>query len=215
MKKFLALFAALVVLGGMIGNGYAVSDTPKLVCVYEPMDLFMDRSLPGLILDQVSKHNVGTKLVRIVDQILHPDNGCDVIIKIERAINQNYAYTDHTVKYLVNGNTITIFTYKTAAVFSQSSGGGGSPGTSNSDPSSPGKHTGGTTFTPMTNWSCEIEAHTSKYYSNYHISDYGYSSTSSSYCDPFGNTSHSSLNGELPSNVIQNSVDSALKILGL
>jgi hypothetical protein len=209
MKKFLALFAIFVIsFGVLFGNSFATSATPKLVCVYEPMDLFMDKSLPGLISDQVSKHNVNVKLVRIVDQILHPDNDCNVIIKIDRAINQNYAYTDHTTKYLVNGDTITIFTYKTTAVFSSSSG-GGSLGASS------GGSSGGATFTPMTNWSCEISAHTNKYYNNYHISDSGYYGTSSGYCDPFEGTSHSSLSGELPSNVIQNSVDSALKSLGL
>lgn len=210
MKKSLALLAMFVVsFGVLIGNGSAFAVTPtKTACVYEPMDLFMDKSLPGLISNQVAKHDVNVKIVRIVDQILHPDNNCDVIIKIDRAINQNYAYTDHTTKYLVNGNVITIFTYKTSAVFSKSSGGGSLGAAS-------GKGSGGATFTPMTNWSCEISAHTSKYYSNYQISNAGYYGTSSGYCDPYKGTSHSSLTGELPYNVIQNSVDSALRSLGL
>jgi hypothetical protein len=209
MKRFLAFLAMLLVSSGvLIGSGSATGvASTKLVCVYESMDLFMDKSLPGLISNQVAKHDVNVKIVRIVDQILHPDNKCDVIIKIDRAINQNYAYTDHTTKYLVDGNVITIFTYKTSAVFSKSSGGGSLGAAS-------GKGSGGATFTPMTNWSCEISAHTNKYYSNYQISNNGYG-ISSGYCDPYSGTSHSSLTGLLPYNVIQNSVDSALKSLRL
>jgi len=185
----------------------AHADGQKLVCVYQPMDLFMDKSLPGLISAQVQTHGVNVKTVRIIDQILGKDSDCNVVIKIDRAINENYRYTDKTIKYQVVNNTITIFTYKTSDVFNPSSGGGNSGGGF-------GKASGGHTFVPMTNWSCETMAHANKYQSNYHISDSGYYETYTGTCNPFTTSTNLSHTGELPYNVIRNSVDSALAKLG-
>ena len=203
----LALVLSIVI--AMMSFGHFVyAENQKLVCVYQPMDLFMDKSLPDLISAQVQTHGINVKTVRIIDQILGHDSDCNVIIKIDRAINENYRYTDKTVKYQVVNNTITIFTYKTSAVFSPSSGGG-------SLGASYGKGSGGHTFVPMTNWSCETTAHSTKYYNNYHISQSGYIATSTGYCDPFKGSVDPSKVGELPYNVIRSSVDSSLLALRL
>ncbi|MDE1725475.1 MAG: hypothetical protein KGH76_06230 [Thaumarchaeota archaeon] len=208
--KRLAL-GALISLGVMMilsGNSYATNQD-KTVCVYEPMDLFMDGSLPTVISDEVNQHGINVKQVRIVDQILGKTTDCSYVIKIDRAINQNYAYTDHTVKYMISGNVATVFTYKTAAVFSPSSGGGNgnAPAGDNGHPAS----TGGSNFKPMTNWGCELMAQATAHYDDYHVG----SIVSTQYCDPYmgENTSHRM--GELPYNVIRNSVDLALKSLGV
>lgn len=189
----LALVFGIVV--AMISYGHFVyADGQKLVCVYQPMDLFMDKSLPDLISTQVQTHGVNVKTVRIIDQILGHDSDCNVVIKIDRAINENYRYTDKTTKYQVVNNTITIFTYKTAAVYNPTSG---------------------ETLKPMTNWSCETTAHVSRYHSNYQISNSGYYETYTGYCDPFKGSVDPSKVGELPYNVIRGSVDSSLLTLGL
>lgn len=203
------LVLMLSMIFAMIFYGHsAYAENPKSVCVYEPMDLFMDKSLTGLIVNQVQNHKVTVKTVNIANQILHKNSDCSIIVKIDRAINENYRYTDKTEKYQINGNTITIFTYKTSAVFNPSSGGGNSAGGF-------GKGSGGQTFVPMTNWSCETTAHASKYQSNYHISDSGYHATSTGTCNPFKTVTDSSHTGELPYNIIRSSVDSALAKLGL
>ncbi len=189
----LALVFGIVIT--MISFGQlAHADGQKLVCVYQPMDLFMDKTLPGLIVSQVQTHGVNVKTVRIIDQILGHDSDCNVVIKIDRAINENYRYTDKTTKYQVVNNTITIFTYKSAAVYNPTSG---------------------ETLKPMTNWSCETTAHVSRYHNNYQISNSGYYETYTGYCDPFKGSVDPSKVGELPYNVIQGSVDSALLSLGL
>lgn len=175
----LALVFGIVVAMISLGH-FAYADGQKLVCVYQPMDLFMDKSLPGLIVSQVQTHGVNVKTVRIIDQILGHDSDCNVVIKIDRAINENYRYTDKTTKYEVVNNTITIFTYKTAAVYNPTSG---------------------EAVKPMTNWSCEIISHTSKYFNNYHISNAGYFATSTGYCNPFKGSIDPSKVGELPYNV--------------
>lgn len=172
----------------------AHAEDQKLVCVYQPMDLFMDKSLPSLISSQVQTHGVNVKTVRIIDQILKNDSGCNVIIKIDRAINENYRYTDKTIKYQIDNSTITIFTYKTAGVYNPTSG---------------------EAVKPMTNWSCETIAHTTKYYSNYQISNSRYYGTYTGYCDPYKGSVDPSKIGELPYNVIRSSVDSSLLALGL
>lgn len=189
----LALVFGIVVT--MISFGQLVhADGQKLVCVYQPMDLFIDKTLPGLIVSQVQTHGVNVKTVRIIDQILGHDSDCNVVIKIDRAINENYRYTDKTTKYQVVNNTITIFTYKSAAVYNPTSG---------------------ETLKPMTNWSCETTAHVSRYHNNYQISNSGYYETYTGYCDPFKGSVDSSKVGELPYNVIRGSVDSALLSLRL
>ena len=72
MIKF-ALVLGIVVT--MISSGHFVhADSQKLVCVYQPMDLFMDKSLPDLISTQVQTHGVNVKTVRIIDQILGTRN---------------------------------------------------------------------------------------------------------------------------------------------
>lgn len=157
------------------------------------MDLFMDKSLTALIVNQIQSHKVAVKTVDIINQIMQNNSDCDVVVKIDRAINENYRYTDKTIKYQINGNTITIFTYKTAAVFNPTSG---------------------EALKPMTNLSCETTAHVAKYHSNYHISDIGYYSTYTGYCDPFKGSVDPSRVGELPYNVIRNSVDSSLTTFG-
>ena len=206
MIKIIFVVMLLSLIGFMICPVHA--DSVKSVCVYEPMDLFMDKSLVGIISEQIQTHKVLVKTVTIVDQLSGKTSGCDMVIKIDRAINENYRYTDKTTKYLINGNIITIFTYKTSAVFSPSSGGG-------SLGASKGKASGGNTFTPMTNWSCEVAAHSSKYHSNYQISNSGYYGTYSGYCDPFKGSSSSSKTNELPYNVIRGSVDLAMTKIGL
>ena len=189
----LALVFGIVIT--MISFGQlAHADGQKLVCVYQPMDLFMDKTLPGLIVSQVQTHGVNVKTVRIIDQILGHDSDCNVVIKIDRAINENYRYTDKTTKYQVVNNTITIFTYKSAAVYNPTSG---------------------ETLKPMTNWSCETTAHVSRYHSNYQISNSGYYETYTGYCDPFKGSVDPSKVGELSYNVIRSSVDSSLLALGL
>lgn len=189
----LALVLGIVIT--MISLGHFVyAENQKLVCVYQPMDLFMDKSLPGLISDQVQTHGVNVKTVRIIDQILGHDSDCNVVIKIDRSINENYRYTDKTIKYQAVNNTITIFTYKAAAVYNPTSG---------------------ETLKPMTNWSCETTAHVSRYHNNYQISNSGYYETYTGYCDPFKGSVDPSKVGELPYNVIRSSVDSALAKLGL
>lgn len=188
------VLGAAFVFAIIFGMHLAYADNQKLVCVYEPMDLFMDKALPRLILSQVQRHDVAVKSVDIVNQIAHNNTNCDVVIKIDRAINENYRYTDKTTKYQVDGNMITIFTYKTADVFNPVSG----------EP-----------LKPMTNLSCESTAHVSKYFSNYHVSDQGYYSTYTGYCNPYKEAVDPSRVGELPYNIIRNSVDSALSSLGL
>src|SRR6478736_646288 len=189
----LALVFGIVVAMISLGH-FAHAENQKLVCVYQPMDLFMDKTLPGLIVSQVQTHGVNVKTVRIIDQILGHDSDCNVVIKIDRAINENYRYTDKTTKYQVVNNTITIFTYKSAAVYNPTSG---------------------ETLKPMTNWSCETTAHVSRYHNNYQISNSGYYETYTGYCDPFKGSVDSSKVGELPYNVIRGSVDSALLSLRL
>ena len=189
----LALVCGIVI--AMVSLGHFVyADGQKLVCVYQPMDLFMDKSLPGLISAQVQTHGVNVKTVRIIDQILGKDSDCNIVIKIDRAINENYRYTDKTTKYQVVNNTITIFTYKSASVYNPTSG---------------------EALKPMTNWSCETTAHVSRYHSNYQISNSGYYETYTGYCDPFKGSVDPSKVGEIPYNVIRGSVDSALAKLGL
>jgi len=189
----LALVFGIVIT--MISFGHFVyAEGQKMVCVYQPMDQFIDKTLPGLISSQVQTHGVNVKTVRIIDQILGKDSDCNVIIKIDRAINENYRYTDKTIKYQVVNNTITIFTYKTAGVYNPTSG---------------------EALKPMTNWSCETTAHVSRYHSNYQISNSGYYGTYTGYCDPFKGSIDPSKVGELPYNVIRSSVDSSLLALGL
>lgn len=186
-------FVLVLLFSGAIIPMYPVHAQPqKTACIYEPMDLFMDKELPNIISQQVQHHNLSTKTIPIVDQLLQKDQGCDVIIKIDRAINENYRYTDKTTRYLVNQHTITIFTYKTADVFNPVSG---------------------EQLKPMTNLSCESTAHATKYHSNYHVSDSGYYSTYTGYCNPF--QGYTSKTGELPYNVIRNSVDLSLAVFKL
>lgn len=190
----LALVLGIMMIAIISFGHLAHADGQKLVCVYQPMDLFMDKSLPDLISAQVQTHGVNVKTVRIIDQILGKDLDCNVVIKIDRAINENYRYTDKTTKYQIVNNTITIFTYKTAAVYNPTSG---------------------ETLKPMTNWSCETTAHVSRYHSNYQISNSGYYETYTGYCDPFKGSVDPSKVGELSYNVIRGSVDSSLLTLGL
>src|SRR6185312_11261256 len=188
----LALVFGIVIT--MISFGQlAHADGQKLVCVFQPMDLFMDKTLPDLIVSQVQTHGVNVKTVRIIDQILGKDSDCNIVIKIDRAINENYRYTDKTIKYQVVNNTITIFTYKTASVYNPTSG---------------------EALKPMTNWSCETTAHASRYHSNYQISNFGYYQTYTGYCDPFKGSIDPSKVGELPYNVIRSSVESSLLTFG-
>lgn len=189
------LALVLGVVFAMISFGHlAHAENQKLVCVYQPMDLFMDKSLPGLVSSQVQTHGINVRTVPIIDQILRNNADCNIIIKIDRAINENYRYTDKTIKYQVSNNTITIFTYKTADVYNPTSG---------------------EALKPMTNWSCETTAHATKYYSNYQISNSGYYGTYTGYCNPYKGSIDPSKVGELPYNVIRSSVDSSLLALGL
>ncbi|HEX5458003.1 MAG TPA: hypothetical protein VFX64_06415 [Candidatus Nitrosotalea sp.] len=187
---FVLVFAAVL----SFGIHHAYADGQKLVCVYEPMDLFMDKNLPTLISDQVQMHNATVKTVRIIDQILGNNSDCSIVIKIDRAINENYGYTDRTTKYQIDNKTITVFAYKTADVFNPVSG---------------------EALKPMTNLSCETTAHAQKYFSNYHITDSGYYSTYTGYCNPYAGHIDPSRVGELPYNIIKNSVDSSLLMFGL
>lgn len=189
-------FALVLVFAAVLSFGihHAYADGQKLVCVYEPMDQFMDKNLPGLIATQVQNHNVSVKTVSIVNQIVQNNTSCDLVVKIDRAINENYRYTDKTIKYQVDGNIITIFTYKTADVFNPVSG---------------------EQLKPMTNLSRETTAHATKYHSNYHVSDSGYYSTYTGYCNPYKGAIDPSRVGELPYNIIKNSVDLSLSIFGL
>lgn len=84
------LALVLGIVFAMISYGHlAHAEGQKLVCMCQPTDLFMDKSLPGLISSQVQTHGVNVKTVRIIDQILKNDSDCNVIIKIDRAINEN------------------------------------------------------------------------------------------------------------------------------
>ncbi len=172
----------------------SAESSDALVCTYEPMDLFMDKNLSSLVSTQIQTHGVNVKTIGRVDQILGNDKDCTYVIKIDRAINENYRYTDHTTKYLISGNSAIIFAYKTAATFNPVSG---------------------EILKPMTNWSCETTAHGSKYHDDYHISNEGYFQTYTGYCDPYQGSVQPSRMGELPYNVIRNSVDSVLETLGL
>lgn len=166
-------------------NDYQVVPvTPADVCIFTPYDSYMDSNLSSIILDEIQSQNLTAKVVSISDQI-EQNYFCGHIIKIDRAINENYAYTDKTTKFIINGNSATIFAYKTAAPFNPAH----------------------VPSTPMSNLSCELEAHAEKYFSNFAPGkvyiQYGY-------CDPYVQSSPEKV-GELPVNVIQNSVDEVLK----
>ncbi len=175
---------------GMTTGNTTTNSIPLVnVCIFQPIDFTMDSNLPNLILAEVQRNNVTGILVSIIDQAFQNYN-CNHIIKIDRAINDNYRYTDRTTKYQVSGNILTVYTYKTNSPLQAL------------DPAN-----------AMTNWSCEILAHTAPHQSNYHISDSGYYNTYTGGCNPY-QSSHSYSN-ELPSNVIKHSVDEGLKKLGI
>lgn len=183
-------------------NTYADWNTPSQivktldktdVCIYKPFDSYIDTVLPSIILEQVQTHNVTANVVSIVDQKANQGADCKFIIKIDRAINQNDRFVERTTKYIISGNVATIFSYKIGAPFNPAH----------------------VPNTPMTNWNCEMTAHASKYYSNYHITDEGYYHTYTGYCDPYARGSNPEKIGELPINVIRYSVDVTLKTLGL
>ncbi len=175
------------------------------VCIFQPIDFTMDPSLPSLILAEVKHDNVAGTIVNIANQSFHNYN-CGHIIKIDRSINQNYRFTDKTTKYQVSGNVLTIFTYKTGKPTPGSLGGGTAGAAS-------GKSSGGGNPIPMTNWDCEMQAHTTTFHSNYHISQNGYVDAYTSKCNPY--SSNHPVSDELPINVIKQSVDMGLKKLGL
>lgn len=173
------------------GNTTGTNSIPPVnVCIFQPMDFTMDSGLPNLILTEVQHDNVtSTTIVNIINQAFQNYN-CEHIIKIDRSINQNYRFTDRTIKYQVSGNTLTIYTYKINNPLQAL------------DPAN-----------AMTNWDCEMQAHTTTYQSNYHISQSGYVNTYTSGCNPYH--SNHPVSGELPVNVIKHSVDKGLKKLGL
>ena len=163
------------------------------VCIYKPYDGYMDSQLSSIVLAEVQSHNVTAKIVSVREQIANQGSDCNYIIKIDRAINQNDRFTERTTKYIVSGNTATIFSYKTGAPFNPAH----------------------VPSTPMINWSCEMTAHANKYYNNYQFTDEGYYHTWTGYCDPYATGVNPEKIGELPINVIRHSVDATLKTLGL
>jgi hypothetical protein len=158
------------------------------VCVFQPVDFTMDSSLSDLILAEVQHDNVTGTIVNFIDQAFHNYN-CGHVIKIDRAINNNYRYTERTTKYQVSGNILSVYVYKTNNPLQAL------------DPAN-----------AMTNWDCERQAQTTTYQSDYHISQSGYVDTYTG-CNPYH--SNHSVSSELPVNVIKHSVDVGLKKLGL
>lgn len=171
------------------GNTTGTNSIPLVnVCIFQPIDFTMDSSLPNLILTEVQHDNLTGTIVNIINQAFQNYN-CGHIIKIDRSTNQNYRFTNHTIKYQTSGNTLTIYTYKTNSPLQAL------------DPAN-----------AMTNWDCERQAQTTTYQSDYHISQSGYVDTYTG-CNPYH--SNHSVSGELPVNVIKHSVDAGLKKLGL
>ncbi|HEV2193371.1 MAG TPA: hypothetical protein VGR54_07135 [Nitrosopumilaceae archaeon] len=175
----------------VIPFGTANAQPQKNVCILEPIDFFMDKNyLIPMITRDVERHNVTTTQINIVNELNGKTQGCDIIIQIERAINSNMIWVDKTTKYLVSGNSITIFTEK--SVF--------------------GNAYGNMQLTPtnriMTNWQCFEIAH-GTIYQNIGLDEY-----SRTLCDPYSNSLQSSSNNLSPY-VIQKSVDLALKQFGL
>lgn len=177
--------------GGGWGTPGPSSQVQAQVCVYTPLDYFMDNQLTNIVLDQVRTHNVTAVTVSVFQQKMNNELVCTHIINIDRAINQNDMYTDKTTKYLVSNNTATIFTYKTAA-----------PELAQGVPS-----------TLMVNLNCMLEAHQNKYFDNYQISNQGYYSTLHPICNPYMISSPEKV-GELPESVIQTSVNQVMKQWG-
>lgn len=177
---YCTLFALLVGLGSFgVSQAYA---EPQ-VCLYEPVDQYIDKSLIPLFENQIMTHQVTEKTLSVAKQI-YGGVKCDMIVKIDRAINENYVYTDRSTPYQIGGNTLIVFTYKTAT-----------PYLANGDPSR-----------VMTNLSCMLIAHGSKYANNFH------GDTSRTVCNPYITTAKI---GELPPNIIKSSIETGLKKLGV
>ena len=162
------------------------------VCIYKPYDGYIDSQLPSIVLNKVQSYNVTAKVVSVREQVEKQGSDCNYVIKIDRAINENYRYTERTTKYIVSGHVATVFSYKTGAPF---------------DPA----HVPTTT---MTNYNCMLQAHNNKYFSNYHIEEGGFEHTYQGYCNPYAQSNPEKV-GELPTITIRQSVDEVLKNFGL
>ena len=212
-----------------IVNTYGNWNTPVVqqqnaeyqVCVFTAWDGYMDQSLSTTVLNQVMKHTINATIVSMKEQLLNHGSNCATIIKIDRALNQNYWYTDHGTKYTMDGtNTATVFTYRTELAINPSSGGGSIANSFVGDPNSllpvgdsnrgkpQGHASGGDTFTPMNNISCMIQA-LDTYHQGIH------DGTQSSTCDPFANSPQKRQFDEYPKPIIINSVEMILKKLGV
>lgn len=184
----IAIMLMMVLVIPVIPNSNAQQE--KNICILEPVDFFMDKNyLIPLVTNQIQKHNVTVTQINIVKELNGKTQGCDIIVHIERAINSNISWIDKSTKYLVNGNSITIFTQKTAY----------------------GSNYGNLQLTPtsriMTNYNCLALA-----YGTFH-QNIGLDEHSRTQCNPYVSSQHST--NYLSPYVIQKSVDSALKQFGL
>lgn len=170
-------------------NDYQIIQTHKVDVCISLNDLYMDKRLPDFVLKQVEGKNFTAKIISKKDRIENVAEGadCKFTINIERAINENLALFDPSTKYIISGNSATIFSYKTYTPFNP-----------NAQP-----------MQAMVNWNCMYQAHKTKYFDNYQIQEGGFEATYQGYCDPFLGINYSQF-GELPLTVIKKSVDTVL-----
>ncbi|HEV2192788.1 MAG TPA: hypothetical protein VGR54_04110 [Nitrosopumilaceae archaeon] len=144
-----------------LANGIiAPANATPQVCVLQPVDFSIDPNLVILVNSTLAKEN--PKYIPIVQELTDKSNkGCSIVIQIERIYNTNDRYADKSVHYIITGNVIHLFAYKTPVANARLS---------------PTSHV-------MSNFACLLEA-----YGTFHqnLGD----KTSMTFCDPYRESNH-------------------------